>query len=146
MLNWPPLNPPRLTSYGEVVSELVTAASRGRFEASELSPLIVVEFWSAVRPNTEKPDGSPSAPGMNCTPGSEAAIAARSPCCSAESALAETLRSVPLMSAGFWFRLTRFRSPAICTVSRFCAAIVRRASATRMSWSAVRFTWKVRGP
>ena len=103
--------------------------------------MIVVEFWSDVSPNTEKPDGSPSAPGMNCTPGSEAAIAAKSPCWSAGSAFAFTLRSVPLMSVGFWLRFTRLRSPATWTVSRVCADIASRASATRISWSAVRFTW-----
>ena len=49
-------------------------------------PLSVVVFWSAPRPSTEKPFGSPSAPGMSCTPGSDAAIAARSPSWFAENA------------------------------------------------------------
>ena len=48
-------------------------------------PLSVVEFWSAPSPSTEKPFGAPSAPGMSCTPGIDAASAARSPSWSAET-------------------------------------------------------------
>ena len=44
MLNCPPLNPPRLTSYGVVMSELETCASRGMFELPKFEPLSVVEF------------------------------------------------------------------------------------------------------
>ena len=57
-----PLNPPRETSYGEIVSDIIVCASRGRFDAPEFIPLSVVLFWSGVRPSTENPDGSPFAP------------------------------------------------------------------------------------
>ena len=57
-----PLKPPRATSYGEIVSDVIVCASRGRFDALEFMPFSVVLFWSGVRPSTEKPEGSPFAP------------------------------------------------------------------------------------
>src|SRR5579862_1643963 len=61
MLRFAPLKPPTDTSYGEVTSDVVSAASRGVSEPLKFIPLRVVEFWSDVRPSTEKPEGSPSA-------------------------------------------------------------------------------------
>ena len=43
------------------MSELDTCASRGMLVLPKLEPLSVVVFWSALRPSTEKPAGSPSA-------------------------------------------------------------------------------------
>ena len=138
-LNCPPLNPPRLTSYGVVMSDELTCASRGMFELPKLEPLSVVEFWSAERPSTENPAGSPSAPVTGVTPGIEAAIALRSPCCPAATAAASVRISVPLMSPGLSPRVMRARSATAFIVS---SSTMResRASATRISWSAVRFT------
>ncbi len=58
--NCPPLNPPRETSYGAVVSELMTDASRGRPAPPNCMPLSVVLFWSAPSPSTENPFAPPS--------------------------------------------------------------------------------------
>src|SRR4030081_411699 len=69
MLNCAPLNPPRLTSYGVVTTELETFASRGMLLLPKGEPLRVVAFWSDERPSTEKPAGSPSAPVTGVTPG-----------------------------------------------------------------------------
>jgi hypothetical protein len=44
MLNCPPLNPPRDTSYGVVTSDEDTAASRGMFAPPNCMPLSVVLF------------------------------------------------------------------------------------------------------
>ena len=139
MLNCPPLNPPRDTSYGEVTSELVTAASRGRLLPPNWLPLSVVLFWSAPSPRTEKPDGSPSAPGTRVTPGSDAAIAARSPCSAALSTDGLIARSVPLTSLLASVRATRSRG-ARMRIASSSVVLESLASARRMSWSAVRLT------
>src|SRR3954447_26434172 len=96
--NCAPLNPPRLTSYGVVTREDMTCASRGMLEAPKLAPLSVVLFWSAERPSTEKPAGSPLASVIGVTPGIVAAIAFRSPCSPEETASLCTDCSVPLRS------------------------------------------------
>ena len=43
-LNCPPLNPPRDTSYGDVISELNTLASRGNPAPPNCMPFSVVLF------------------------------------------------------------------------------------------------------
>src|SRR5579885_3202202 len=63
MLKFPPLNPPREPSYGDVVSDVEIAASRGRLFPPNCMPLSVVLFCSAPTPSTEKPSGWPSRPG-----------------------------------------------------------------------------------
>jgi hypothetical protein len=144
-LNCAPLKPPRDTSYGEVARELETAASRGRFEPPKFMPLSVVWFWSAPRPSTEKPLGSPSAPGTSCTPGSVAAIAARSPRSAAGSPAFVTGCSVPPTSGcAVSKRFTRSRGARTVTASSTAATRWSRASATRISSSATRFTSKRR--
>jgi hypothetical protein len=146
IMNCAPLNPPRLTSYGVVTTEVVTFASRGMLELPNGLPLSVVLFWSAERPSTEKPAGSPSAPVTGVTPGTVAAMALRSPCWLAATAALVADCSVPLMSGCFpSLRPTRFRSAATRTVSSMGAARWSLASATRISWSAVRFSSNRRG-
>src|SRR5687768_15708923 len=98
-----PLNPPRETSYGEVMTELDTIASRGRLDPPNCIPLSVVLFWSAPSPSTEYPSALPSCPGTDCTPGRDAAIAARSPMRLAGTAVLVSGRSVPLTSWGASF-------------------------------------------
>jgi hypothetical protein len=43
-MNCAPLNPPRLTSYGVVTSDVDTCASRGMLDAPKLAPLSVALF------------------------------------------------------------------------------------------------------
>ncbi len=43
-LSWAPLNPPRETSYGEVTSDVITDASRGRVLPPNGMPLSIVAF------------------------------------------------------------------------------------------------------
>ena len=139
MLNCAPLKPPRLTSYGVVITELVTLASRGMFEPLNGEPLSVVLFWSELKPSTLKPDGSPSAPATGVTPGIVPAMAFRSPAWLAATAALLALCSFPPMSAASASRSARFRSAAVTLmVSSIAAARVNRASATRISSSAVR--------
>jgi hypothetical protein len=137
-----PLKPPRETSYGVVTSDVEIAASRGRLEPPNSIPLRVMLFWSAPSPSTEKPFGAPSSPGTSCTPGSVAAIAARSPSRSAETFAVSTGRSVPPTSGVGTLRLTRSRWARTCTASSTAPTFASLASATRISSSAVRFTSK----
>jgi hypothetical protein len=143
-LNRAPLNPPTLTSYGEVTSEDMTPASRGSPEAPKLRPLSVVWFWSAERPSTENPAGSPSAPGTGVTPGCAAAAAAKSPSWSGATAAGSTARSVPPTSGAASARPMRGRSPRTVTRSSVWAARWRVASARRKSSSPTRLTSKRR--
>ena len=133
MLNCPPLKPPRETSYGAVTRELETAASRGRFEPPKFAPFRVVLFWSWPSPSTEKPEGSPSAPGIRVTPGSDAAIAARSPIWAAVRPEVLMVFSVPPTSAGLSPRATFSRGAVTLTASRVDACTCNLASATKMS-------------
>ena len=59
---WPPLKPPRDTSYGENTTVEIVCASRGSVDAPEFIPFSVELFWSGVSPSTENPEGSPFAP------------------------------------------------------------------------------------
>jgi AraC-like DNA-binding protein len=88
---------------------------------------------------------APSWPGTNWTPGSDAAIAARSPSWSIGTFDAAIACSVPPMSGWTSPRCTRSRAARIFTGSSTPAIGNRRASATRISWSAVRFTSNRRG-
>jgi hypothetical protein len=140
MLKRAPLKPPVETSHGEVTSPAPMLASRGRLPAAVLRPFIVVWFWSADRPSTEKPAGSPSAPGTGVTPGIEAAIAARSPCSSEATAAFSTRRSVPLTSWLARLRPTFSRPATTLTVSSCTAVRWSVTSAKRNASSATRLT------
>ena len=83
------------------MSELEICASRGRLPAPNGMPLSVTLFWSAPSPRTENPSAAPSSPGISVTPGSDAAIAAMSPCSSGGRFASSIVRSVPLTS-GVW--------------------------------------------
>src|SRR4051812_5285320 len=107
ILKFPPLNPPRDGSNGDVVSDVDTAASRGRLFVLDCRPFSVVLFWSEPRPRTENASGSPSSPGTSRTPGNDAAIAAILPCRSGGRVFCGIERSVPLTSGVFWNLLGR---------------------------------------
>jgi hypothetical protein len=140
-----PLKPPVDTSYGDVTSPVDTLASRGRLAPPNGIPLSVVWFWSGERPSTEKPAGSPSAPGTGVTPGIAAAIAARSPICSGARSDGSTRRSGPPTSAPASVRPTRSRAAVTRTAPSRSAAYCSVASARRKSSSATRRTWTRRG-
>ena len=135
-LKLPPLKPPRDTSYGDVTREPLTAASRGKSLPLKFCPLSVVEFWSGESPSTENPDGSPSAPGTSSTPGSDAAMAAKSPSWLAARAEVLTARSVPEMSVVGSLRPARSRDACTRTASSVVAERDILESATRISSSA----------
>ena len=126
----------------EVDSDDMIIASRGSAPSPKLSPLSCVLFWSPPSPNTEKASDAPSAPSNSCTPGIAEAIAARSPICSAfrnPGSVLSSDRSVPLTSDTVSARDTAARS-VTWMASSVMAAGDMRASAMRISWSAVRIT------
>ena len=127
--NCPPLKPPRDTSNDDVVTRVLTTASRGMSPPSKRIPFSVTLFWSDDRPSTENPGGPPSAPGTSCTPGTDAAIAARFPWSFAATAPGawSTLRSAAARSAGSPFgsrgglrrRCSVTRTTPSCTAEGF---------------------------